>query len=153
MWGRVDLCPDWGVVAGVWANTEAEWNCFPPALPVLSVLYCITVMPVVHPRLAAPPPPPPCWDARLVRSAPPLSYVSAMVVSIGRRSNDSACLPLCTFPRWCTPDEDTLPALNRLSECFRERPERLRAWCPSESKCVFGVSETIHLSYMLICPD
>lgn len=29
-----------------------------------------------------------------------------MVVSIGRRSNDSACLSLCTSPRRCTPDGD-----------------------------------------------
>lgn len=54
-----------------------------------------------HPRMTAlpslPPSPSPCRDARLVWSAPPLSYVSAMVVPIGRRSNDSACLPLCVY--------------------------------------------------------
>lgn len=74
----------------------------------------VTLIPTVHPRMTAADlttttsTPPPCRDAGLVRSAPPLSYVSAMVVPIGRRSNDSACLPLCTFPRWCTPDEETL---------------------------------------------
>ena len=77
----------------------------------------ILIIPAVHPRMTAADPttttttittPPPCRDAGLVRSAPPLSYVSAMVVPIGRRSNDSACLPLCTFPRWCTPDGETL---------------------------------------------
>lgn len=83
-----------------------HFTLFPPNITIISILhcinYCIIHIPAVHPRMTALPPslhpPLPGWDARLVWSAPPLSYVSPMVVSIGRRSNDSACLPVCTFP-------------------------------------------------------
>lgn len=94
-----------------------------PLLFFFSILYLLSLS---HPRLTAPPPPPPCRDAFMVWSAPPLSYVSAMVVSIGRRSNDSACrLPLCMFPRWCTPDEEAPLTRNRASEQICDRPEQL----------------------------
>lgn len=107
------------------------------------------------PLSPSPPLPSPCWDARLVWSAPPLPYVSAMVVSIGRRSNDSACLPLCTFPRRCTPDEETLLTLNRVSESLWSVSSR---YVPLKVSThvqtgVFVFSETIEPVYILIWAD
>lgn len=103
------------------------------ASPFLSILYWSSCN-ILIPGWQHSPPPSPCWDACMVWSAPPLSYVSAMVVSIGRRSNDSACLLLCTFPRWCTPDEETRLIRNRASEAICRHPEQLPALCPSESE-------------------
>lgn len=69
----------------------------------------------------------PAWYGPLLL---PPSYASAMVVSIGRRSNDSACLPLCTSPRRCTPDGDPDTSASRTvsaePSCGSSRHARLK---------------------------
>lgn len=53
-----------------------------------------------------------------------------MVVSIGRRSNDSACLPLCTSRRRCTlegdPNTSASQTVSAQSSCGSSRHVRLK---------------------------